>query len=591
MATTRAGRTPRAPAAAPPEKTKRPARARKPAPPKAMFDSTDKPAAPSIGSLEFIALDAITLAENPRHDINPADIEDLSARLLTTGQVEPCGGRRNDDGSVTVYTGQQRKLAADLTHELVKTPGFSGHRPVEGLWVLLRDDLKSVADWRRYQAQENSGVPLSIRDKQDQFAFFWEHWSGLPEDERLRRARTDAGIGATEARDLLRQLSLPEEVRRRVARRPRGDEISVALANTLAEIHDASPPLAQAIADWVTTEDRRRLATRDVTAVIATVSQSDEAYAVRLHAGTTLDTAAEIHRAVRHLPDHRLAEAAHTLGTSVAEIPRALAEMATAATLEERRTPIDQQTIDRAANGHFAYVANGAPNASDATWLVDPLFMIDLAADSTHTTAAKPPAAPETRQDATTSTDSGRPAADRSEASTAEPTPGHLDAVSRNLGLGDDIAAQLTDPTADQLAATRDFLVHLVSTHLADAIAYGAGWTDRDRMQRNPTGGHDPLPADAILDVEIDRALRDDDPMRGLLHLVARAGAALMLDPEGTRADGELGRRRIAPRLDGPLTSGANPLGEALWRVMKPMLSPALEAMHGPRYDPDAAQD
>jgi hypothetical protein len=64
------------------------------------------------------------------------------------------------------------------------------------------------------------------------------------------------------------------------------------------------------------------------------------------------------------------------------------------------------------------------------------------------------------------------------------------DAERSNLGLGHDIAAGLMDPTADQLDALRKIVCHLVADHYREVIAYGAGWTDRERQQPVGDTGH-----------------------------------------------------------------------------------------------------
>ena len=66
--------------------------------------------------------------------------------------------------------------------------------------------------------------------------------------------------------------------------------------------------------------------------------------------------------------------------------------------------------------------------------------------------------------------------------------------------------------------------------HYRELIAYGAGWTDPERQQPvGDTGRHEPRQLDAIVDAELERALADPDPLRGIAQLTARWAAALPL--------------------------------------------------------------
>ena len=116
------------------------------------------------------------------------------------------------------------------------------------------------------------------------------------------------------------------------------------------------------------------------------------------------------------------------------------------------------------------------------------------------------------------------------------------------------------DPTAGQLQALKAIICHLLAHHYREVIAYGAGWTDRERQQPvGDTGRHEPRHIDAILDAELQRALDDPDPLRGIAQLAARWAAAFVLDPDGDhphqgarhRAHGPQARRR-PPRRPQP---------------------------------------
>ena len=88
-------------------------------------------------------------------------------------------------------------------------------------------------------------------------------------------------------------------------------------------------------------------------------------------------------------------------------------------------------------------------------------------------------------------------------------------------------------------------------------IAYGAGWTDPERQQPvGDTGRHEPRHPDAILDAELQRALDDPDPLRGIAQLTARWAAAFVLDPDGVTRTKALGSERMARKLRDALPGG-----------------------------------
>ena len=106
------------------------------------------------------------------------------------------------------------------------------------------------------------------------------------------------------------------------------------------------------------------------------------------------------------------------------------------------------------------------------------------------------------------------------------------DAKRSNLRLGHDIAAGLIDPSGGQLDALRKIVCHLVAGHYREVIAYGAGWTDRERQEPVGDMGHyEPRHTDAIVAAEVQRALDEPDPLRGIAQLTARWGAAFVLNP------------------------------------------------------------
>ncbi|MGZ6565461.1 MAG: hypothetical protein ACXVH1_39075 [Solirubrobacteraceae bacterium] len=157
----------------------------------------------------------------------------------------------------------------------------------------------------------------------------------------------------------------------------------------------------------------------------------------------------------------------------------------------------------------------------------------------------------------------------------------HADATRSNLGLGHDVRAGLIDPSDAQLHALRQIVCQLLVRHHRELIAYGAGWTDPERQQPvGDTGRHEPRQIDAVIDAELQRALEDPDPARGIAQLASRLGAALVLDPAGVTRTKALGSERMARKLRDALPGGHGALRAAVWEFMRPMLSPALVALN-----------
>ncbi len=94
------------------------------------------------------------------------------------------------------------------------------------------------------------------------------------------------------------------------------------------------------------------------------------------------------------------------------------------------------------------------------------------------------------------------------------------------------------------------------------------------------TGRHEPHHPDAITDAELQRALPDPDPPRGIARLTARLGAAITLDPAGVTRSKALGTERMARQLRDALPGGDSSLRNAVWEFMRPMLSPGLAALN-----------
>src|SRR5436309_4474132 len=221
----------------------------------ALFDVTIADA-PIDRRIDRIPLEEIELAANARRDISQDGIERLAAMLCRTGQLIPCIGHRpSTDGPVLIYDGQRRYLAATASHELAGTDGYEGLNPIRSLIVLLLDHEPSADEIRRIQAQANQREDLSLTDQQEQFRDCWQARAGLAEDDRVAAVCADLGISPKKAHNLRRQLTLPEPIRGRVAERPAGGQLSVTMANRLADMHDVAPQLTEAVAQRITTSD------------------------------------------------------------------------------------------------------------------------------------------------------------------------------------------------------------------------------------------------------------------------------------------------------------------------------------------------
>jgi hypothetical protein len=59
-----------------------------------LFDVTATPAGPVCEDVEYVPLEQITLADNPRRDISPEGIDRLAGMLMRSGQLQPAIGRR-----------------------------------------------------------------------------------------------------------------------------------------------------------------------------------------------------------------------------------------------------------------------------------------------------------------------------------------------------------------------------------------------------------------------------------------------------------------------------------------------------------------
>ena len=526
--------------------------------------------------LERVALEHIELAANPRHEITDEGIDRLAKMLCSSGQLVPCIGWRpdRDQPTVILYDGQRRYLAAHASHALAE--------PVRSLVVLLLDHAPSAEEIRRIQAHCQQREELTLSDQQQQFEDCWQARAGLREADRIAAVCHDLGISPRRAHNLRRQLTLPEQIRVRVAERPAGEQISVTMANKLADMHELAPQLTEAVAKRITSSDLHDKALRDLGAFVQrTVVEDEHTYAVRIDDGALLDAAEQIDHARGQLSDSGRRQIAGVLGCEADRLDRELDTLAARAKSRALKLRITGEVRDRASNGRYAFVQERGQDFAAGIWVVDPAFMIDLVHEQVQDEETAPAREEANFAGARLDDHELSDAAAEDEQRRAQARARHAEATRSNLGLGHDIRAGLIQPTEQQLSAVRDIICRLLARHYGELVAYGAGWTDPERQQPvGDTDRHEPRHADAIVEAELDRALADPDPLRGIAQLIARIGAAFTLDPAGVTRTKALGTERMARRLRDALPGGDSPLSNAVWEFMRPMLSPRLAALN-----------
>ncbi len=550
----------------------------------ALFDVTTVAKTPPDGRIERVALDALELARNARREIAREGIERLAGMLMRTGQLVPCIGHRPDPSHprTVIYDGQRRLLAAKTSGELAGTDGYEGLAPVQSLIVLLLDHQPGVDEIRRIQAQANQRESLSLVDQQEQLRDCWEARVGLPEPDRIAAVCADLGISPKRAHNLRRQLALPGPIRARVAERPTGEQISVTMANRLADMHEIAPQLTDAVAKRITSTDLHDKALQDLGAFVhRTVVEDEHTYAIRIDDGAMLDAAEQIAHAREHLDTEGQRQIANILGCPPERLDAELDTLAARAKARALKIRITGDVRDRARNCRYAYVHDRGQDFAAGIWVVDPAFMLDLVHEHIGEGDTTPAREDAYFAGARVNDDELRDAATADEQRRAQARARHAAATRSNLGLGRDVRARLIDPSDAQLRALTEIVCRLLVRHYRELIAYGAGWTDPERQQPvGDTGRHEPRQVDAIAEAELRRALNDPDPLRGIAQLTARWAAAFMLDPAGVTRTKALGTERVARQLRDALPGGDNTLRAAVWQFMRPMLSPALVALN-----------
>ena len=532
-------------------------------------------------TLEEIPIEQLLVVANPRKLIDQPSIWRMAGSLMRR-QLMPGLGWRKDERTVHLYDGQRRKLAAELSHALAGTDGYERLGAVAQLRVLLFDQEPTEAEIRQAQAQANAHEALAIPDLQAHFEQLWRDYDGLEEETRMVRVCEDLGIDPRTGHSLRRQLTLPVEIRSRVARTPADGEISIRLAGKLAEMNTVAPKLARAVADRVVTRELNNAAVNDLGSFVhLTVTEDDGVYAVRLQEGESVMVAhTEIARARAHLDPSDRRVITGTLKCVEDKLEESLDQLERDAKTRGAMITINQPVRDLAINGGFAYVYHRGRDLVDAVWVVDPTFMLGLAHDALATApggaAQSEPGYFRTAQD-----DEAREARKDADAQARIAALRYQTAYSRNLSIGERLGALMIEPTAEQLDAVRQLVCHLLAEHFGELIAFGAGWSDIDRQQPvGDTKRFEPRQPDAIVTAELQRALSDRDPLRGIAQLATRLAAAFVLDSDGVSVTKALGRQRMQSHLRDALPGGEHPARAALWAVIRDALSPALIEMH-----------
>ena len=546
------------------------------------------------GVIERVPLAEIELAPNPRKEMSPEGVARLAKMMMARSQLVPCIGRR-DGQRVVLYDGQRRLAAAKASHQLADTDGHQGLRALQSLIVLLLDHEPTVDEIRVLQAQANAREELTRGDQQEQFRDCWEAHIGLAEDDRLAAVCFDLGISAKQAANLRRELTLPQAIRARVSDRPAGPQLAVGMATRLADMHQVAPQLTEAVAGRITSRDLHDAALRDMAGFVhRTVVEDESVYAVRIDDGTLLDGHQTVESARQHLTtDDQHHQAARLLGCRTDRLEAELDTLSARAKRKALKLRVDAVLRDRATNGHYAYTVKRGEDFAAGVWVVDPTFLLGEVIDRVGQADEAAPAREESYfagaklddEDTTAAVEADR--ARREQERTRRQK-----AANANLGLGMDISAGLMDPADRQLQALKAIVCHLLCAQHPDVIAYGAGWSDTTRQQ--PVGDSarlEPRQPDAITAAELARALEDPDPLRGIAQLVARLGAAFMLDPDGVTKTKALGSDRMARKLRDALPGGDTPLRQAIWQFMRPMLSPHLVELNQDAFVCDAGID
>ena len=354
------------------------------------------------------------------------------------------------------------------------------------------------------------------------------------------------------------------------------------MANRLADMHDVAPQLTDAVAKRITSRHLHDKALGDLGAFVhRSVVEDEHTYAVRIDDGAMLDCAEQIEHAREHVRAEGRQQIAAILGCEAERLDAELDTLTARARTRAAKLRITGEVRDRARNGRYAFVHERGQDFAAGIWVVDPAFMLDLAHEQLGNGDTGPAREEAYFAGARLDDDDLREAAAEDDQRRAQARARHAEATRSNLGLGHDIRAGLMDPRDTQLHALKQIVCRLLVRHYRELVAYGAGWTDPERQQPvGDTGRHEPRQLDATIDAELQRALEDPDPLRGIAQLTARLGAAFMLDLDGVIRTKTLGTERMARKLRDALPGGESALRASVWELIRPMLSPALVALN-----------
>ena len=447
--------------------------------------------------------------------------------LMRTGQLVPCIGHRPDPSQprTVIYDGQRRLLAAQASAQLAGTEGYEDLTPVQSLIVLLLDHEPGADEIRRIQAQANQREqPVASSTSRSSCATAGTPAPGCPSPTGSPRYAPTSVSRAKRAHNLRRQLRSPTRSARASPSGPTGEQISVTMANRLADMHEIAPQLTDAVAQRITSTDLHDKALQDLGAFVhRTVVEDEHTYAVRIDDGAMLDAAEQIAHAREHLDTEGQRQIATILGCALERLDAELDTLAARAKARALKIRVTGDVRDRARNGRYAYVHDRGQDFAAGIWVVDPAFMLDLVHEHIGEGDTTPAREDAYFAGARVDDDELRDAAAEDEQRRAQARARHADATRSNLGLGHDIRAGLIDPTDAQLRALTQIVCRLLVRHYRELIAYGAGWTDPERQQPvGDTGRHEPRQVDAIVEAELERALADPDPLRGIAQLTAR---------------------------------------------------------------------
>ena len=321
------------------------------------------------------------------------------------------------------------------------------------------------------------------------------------------------------------------------------------MANKLADMHEIAPKLTEAVAGRITSSDLLEKATRDMGGFVHMTTVLDSStYAVRIDDGALLDAHQEVERARAQLTAGGREQLASILACEPDKLDKELDALAARAKERAVKIPITSEVRDRARAGRFAYVHQRGRDFADTIWVIDPVFIIELVHQELEQHADDTPAREEAYFAGARLNDdeelraAGREDHERRKAERAR----QAEATNSNLGLGHDLRAGLIEPTPSQRQALKAIVCHLLARHYRDVIAYGAGWSNQDRQQPvGEHGRHEPRHIEAIVDAELQAALDERDPLRGIAQLTASWATAFALDPDGITRTKTLGTERM----------------------------------------------